>query len=149
VRFGAGFNVLSGETGAGKSIVVDSLALLAGARASGDLIRAGADTLVVTGVFEPRGGRWREILREAGIEGDGEEVVVRREVSREGRNRVFVNDQPATVRLLAELAPALLALHGQREELGLVEPELPSSATAPSPSGSSASPATSARGTSA
>jgi DNA repair protein RecN (Recombination protein N) len=58
------------------------------------------------------------------VEDDGGEVVVRREVSREGRNRVFVNDQPATVRLLAELAPHLLALHGQREELGLVEPEL-------------------------
>jgi DNA repair protein RecN (Recombination protein N) len=124
VRFGPGLNVLSGETGAGKSIVVDSLALLAGARASGDLIRSGADTLGVTGVFEPAGERWREVLRGAGLDQDGEELVVRREVSREGRNRAFVNDQPVTVRLLAELAPHLLALHGQREELGLVEPEL-------------------------
>ena len=124
VHFGPGLNVLSGETGAGKSIVVDSLALLAGGRASGDLIRSGADALTVTGVFEPHGERWRAVLREAGIEEEGGEVVVRREVSREGRNRAFVNDQPVTVRLLAELAPHLLALHGQREELGLVEPEL-------------------------
>ena len=124
VHFGPGLNVLSGETGAGKSIVVDSLALLAGGRASGDLIRSGADTLSVTGVFEPQGERWRAVLREAGIEEEGGEVVVRREVSREGRNRAFVNDQPVTVRLLSELAPHLLALHGQREELGLVEPEL-------------------------
>src|SRR5262249_37316818 len=61
----------------------------------------------------------------AGVEGDGgDEVLVRREISRSGRNRVFVNDQPATLRLLAELSPHLLRIHGQREELGLVDPEL-------------------------
>jgi DNA repair protein RecN (Recombination protein N) len=119
-----GFNVLSGETGAGKSIVVDSLALLAGARASADLIRTGADALQVTGVFEPAGGDWRRRLEEAGVEAGDGELVVRREINREGRNRVFVNDQPVTLKLLADLAPALLRIHGQREELGLVAPEL-------------------------
>ena len=124
VEFGPGLNVLTGETGAGKSIVVDSLALLAGARAAADLIREGAETLTVTGVFEPAGAAWRGPLEEAGIEIEGRELVVRREIGREGRNRVFLNDQPATLRLLAEIAPFLLRLHGQREELGLVEPDL-------------------------
>lgn len=127
LELGAGFNVLSGETGAGKSIVIDSLTLLAGTRASTDLIRTDAETLSVTGVFEGLPETAREQLLAAGIElgGEpGEEVVVRREVSRSGRNRVFVNDQPVTLKLVSELAPALLRIHGQREELGLVAPEL-------------------------
>jgi DNA repair protein RecN (Recombination protein N) len=124
VEFGPGLNVLTGETGAGKSIVVDSLALLAGARAASDLIREGAETLTVTGVFEPSGTQWRQVLADAGLEAEEGVVVVRREINREGRNRVFVNDQPATLRLLGELAPFLLRLHGQREELGLIEADL-------------------------
>ena len=130
IELGAGFNVLSGETGAGKSIVVDSLALLSGARASADQIRTGADSLTVTGVFRPGGGAWRELLAESGLEGDvaaeepAEELVVRREIARNGRNRIFVDDQPVTLKLLARLAPFLIRIHGQREELGLVDPEL-------------------------
>src|SRR5215208_6194291 len=127
VELGAGLNVLSGETGAGKSIVVDSLALLAGVRASSELIRSGAETLSVSGVFAPAGGEWRRVLEQAGLEapsGDDGEVLIRREVARSGRNRVFVNDEPTTLRLLADLAPYLLRIHGQREELGLVDPEL-------------------------
>jgi DNA repair protein RecN (Recombination protein N) len=124
VEFGAGFNVLSGETGAGKSIVVDSLSLLAGSRASTDMVRTGAEALTVSGVFEPEGKGWRAVLEEAGLEIDGDEVLVRREIGRSGRNRVFVNDQPTTLRLLADLAPYLLRIHGQRDELGLIEPDL-------------------------
>jgi len=124
VELGPGLNVLSGETGAGKSIVVDSLSLLSGARASTELVRTGAEALTVSGVFEPEGKRWRAVLEEAGLEVDGSEVLVRREISRSGRNRVFVNDQPTTLRLLADLAPYLLRIHGQRDELGLIEPEL-------------------------
>ncbi len=124
VEFGGGFNVLSGETGAGKSIVVDSLSLLAGARASADLVRTGAEALTVSGVFEPEGKAWRHVLEEAGLPVEGEEVLVRREIGRSGRNRVFVNDQPTTLRLLADLAPFLLRIHGQRDELGLIEPDL-------------------------
>jgi DNA repair protein RecN (Recombination protein N) len=124
VEFGGGFNVLSGETGAGKSIVVDSLSLLAGARASADLVRTGAEALTVSGVFEPEGKAWRGVLEEAGLEVEGTEVLVRREIGRSGRNRVFVNDQPTTLRLLADLAPFLLRIHGQRDELGLIEPDL-------------------------
>ena len=124
VELGAGFNVLSGETGAGKSIVVDSLSLLAGARASADMVRTGAEALTVSGVFEPEGEGWRSVLEEAGLEAEGAEVLVRREIGRSGRNRVFVNDQPTTLRLLADLAPYLLRIHGQRDELGLIEPDL-------------------------
>lgn len=124
VDFGRGLHVLTGETGAGKSLVVDSLALLSGARASNDAIRTGADTLSVTGVFTPAGRRWRRVLEDAGLEADEAEVVVRREVSRSGRNRVFVDDHPVTLRLLTRLAPHLLRIHGQREELGLVAPDL-------------------------
>jgi len=125
IEFGPGFNVLSGETGAGKSIVVDSLMLLAGTRASSELIRTDAETLTITGIFEPAEiGAVREVLRAAGVEGEESEIVVRREISRSGRNRVFVDDQPVTLRLLADLAPLLLRIHGQREELGLVAPEL-------------------------
>jgi DNA repair protein RecN (Recombination protein N) len=123
VEFGPGLNVLSGETGAGKSIVVDSLGLLAGARASAEMIRSGAETLTVSGVFAPGGAAWRALLADAGVEGDGDEVLVRREIGR-SRSRVFVNDQPTTLRLLADLAPYLLRIHGQRDELGLVEPDL-------------------------
>ncbi len=124
VELGAGFNVLSGETGAGKSIVVDSLSLLAGARASTEMVRTGAEALTVSGVFEPEGDGWRSVLAEAGLEAEGEEVLVRREIGRSGRNRVFVNDQPTTLRLLSDLAPYLLRIHGQRDELGLIEPDL-------------------------
>lgn len=124
IEFGPGLNTLTGETGAGKSIVVDSLALLSGARASSDLIRTGAESLSVTGIFEPGGQVWKEILDNAGIDVVGDELTVRREISRQGRNRVFLNDQPVTLSLLVSLAPELLRIHTQREELGLVSPEL-------------------------
>ncbi len=126
VELGPGLNVLSGETGAGKSIVVDSLALLSGVRADADLIRAGAETLTVSGVFDDPGPAGRDLLAAAGLPPpeEGGELLVRREISRSGRNRVFVNDQPATLRLLADLARLLLRIHGQRDELGLVDPGL-------------------------
>lgn len=124
IEFGSGLNVLTGETGAGKSIVVDSLALLAGVRATGELIRSGEQVLSVTGVFEPEGEQWRPILEQAGLPCDSDELVVRREISREGRNRVFVQDRPVTLALLTRLAPQLMRIHGQREELGLVSAPL-------------------------
>jgi DNA repair protein RecN (Recombination protein N) len=131
VDFGDGLNVLSGETGAGKSIVVDSLFLLAGARASSDMIRAGAEALTVSGVFAPAGDPWRRVLEDAGLAAGGgadglapDEVLVRREIGHNGRNRVFVNDQPTTLRLLADLAPYLLRIHGQRDEMELLASDL-------------------------
>jgi DNA repair protein RecN (Recombination protein N) len=124
IELGTGFNVLSGETGAGKSIVVDGLSLLAGSRASSELIRTGAESLTVTGLFAPAGAGWRALLAAAGVETDGPEILVRREIHRNGRNRLYIDDQPTTLRTLGELAPHLLRIHGQREELGLTTPEL-------------------------
>jgi DNA repair protein RecN (Recombination protein N) len=124
IEFGAGLNVLTGETGAGKSIVVDALALLGGARATADLIRRGSDRLSVAGVFRPSGEGWRKKLQAAGVEAENGDLVVRREITREGRNRVFINDQPVTLRLLVEVAASLIRIHTQREELDLVSPEL-------------------------
>ncbi len=124
VLFGEGFNVLSGETGAGKSIVVDSLFLLAGARANADLIRSGAEAATVSGIFAPQGDGWRAVLEEAGLDAEGDELLIRREVARSGRARVFVNDQPTTLRLLADLAPHLLRIHGQSDQLDLMATDL-------------------------
>ena len=111
VEFGPGLNVLTGETGAGKSIVVDSLALLVGGRSSSELIRTGADLLSVTGVFVPQHGAWRATLESVGVEIEETELVVRREISRQGRNRVFINDQIVTLGLLGQIAPSLLRIH--------------------------------------
>jgi len=124
LEFAPGLNVLTGETGAGKSIVVDALALLSGVRASSDLIRTGCDRLVVTGRFEPASRDWRRRLAAVGVSTDEDDVVVRREVSREGRNRVFLNDTPVTLKLLSDLAPEFVRIHTQREELGLLRPGL-------------------------
>ena len=127
MEFAPGLNVLTGETGAGKSLVVDSLALLAGARASSDLIREGADRLVVSGSFALQGqelSRVRALLDDAGVGLDDANIVVRREVTRSGRNRVFLNDQPVTLLLLSKLGESLLRILGQREELALLSGEL-------------------------
>jgi DNA repair protein RecN (Recombination protein N) len=123
VEFGPGLNVLTGETGAGKSILIDALALLSGVRAAADLIRKGTDRLMVTGIFRPAGEVWLEALTRAGLTIEDGEIVIRREVTRDGPNRVFVNDEPVTLKLLARIAPLLLRIHAQREELNLVLPE--------------------------
>ena len=124
LQFGPGLNVVTGETGAGKSLITGSLSLLAGGRASSDTIRTDADTLVISGVFEPSDGDWRRLLEEAGVPAEGEEVLVRREVTRAGRNRVFVNDHPVTLRLLSAVTRRLIRIFGQRDELGILSPEL-------------------------
>ena len=124
LEFGPGLNVVTGETGAGKSLVVDSLSLLAGGRASSEMIRTGAGTLAVSGLFEPSGTAWRGQLEEAGVPADGDELLVRREVTREGRNRVFVNDQQVTARLLSTVAHGLIRIFGQRDELGMLSADL-------------------------
>ncbi len=118
VEFDRGLNVMTGETGAGKSIVVDALALLRGARASAELLRSGADRLVVSGRFDLDAGA-AAALAAAGIDSEADELVVRREIGREGRNRVFINDQPATLRLLKATTESTLQIHAQREELAL------------------------------
>src|SRR5580692_3338404 len=94
VRFHAGLNLLTGETGSGKSIVVDALGLLLGGRASGDTIRSGNERARVSGVFEicPSG---RKILERAGFDGGDSELLLDREIQSNGKSRVYVNNRPA------------------------------------------------------
>jgi DNA repair protein RecN (Recombination protein N) len=114
--FGPGLNLLTGETGAGKSILVDALALLMGGKASSDVVRHGADKAVVSCVFESTPGA-EQILEENGIDSTGNEVILRREILESGKGRVFVNNQPAAVAVLKLLAPELALVHAQSETL--------------------------------
>ena len=123
VPFGAGLNVLTGETGAGKSILVDAILLVRGARAQTDVIRAGAETATVEAVFDVDGAHLvAALLEEAGLTADEGHVVVRRELARSGRHRAFVNDAAVTVGLLERLGDHLVEVHGQHEHQRLLEP---------------------------
>jgi DNA repair protein RecN (Recombination protein N) len=115
-NFGPGLNLLTGETGAGKSILVDTLALLMGGKASTEVVRHGADKAVVACVFESTHNA-ESILEENGIDSAGNDVIIRREISAAGKGRVFVNNQPATVAVLRQLAPELALVHAQSESL--------------------------------
>jgi len=121
VEFGQGLNLLTGETGAGKSILVDALALLLGDKASSDVIRAGAERAVVSAVFEAEGAAEKPlagILEANGLdEADDGSLILRREIAAGGKGRVFVNNQPATVAVLRLLAPHLATIHAQNESL--------------------------------
>lgn len=122
VEFGQGLNLLTGETGAGKSILVDALALLLGEKASSDVIRAGAERAVVSAVFEAEGEAAEKplakILEGNGLdESDDGSLIVRREIAAGGKGRVFVNNQPATVAVLRLLAPYLATIHAQSESI--------------------------------
>ena len=119
--FGPGLNLLTGETGAGKSILVDALALLMGGKASVDVVRHGAEKAAVSCVFESTPGA-EAILEENGIDAEGAEVILRREILSNGKGRVFVNNQPATVAVLKQLAPELALVHAQTESLSSFDP---------------------------
>jgi DNA repair protein RecN (Recombination protein N) len=121
LELGPGLNLLTGETGAGKSILVDALGLLLGARASADLIRTGEEHAVVEGAFESRPAA--EALAALGLPADGDEVIIRREVQASGRGRATVNGALVPVGTLRELGPRLAAIHGQHEPQGLLDPE--------------------------
>ena len=114
--FGPGLNLLTGETGAGKSILVDALALLMGGKSSAEVVRHGADKAVVSCVFESTANA-EQIIEENGIDSGGNDVILRREILSSGKGRVFVNNQPATVAVLRQLAPELALVHAQSESL--------------------------------
>lgn len=123
VSFHTGLNVLTGETGAGKSILVGAVNLILGSRASQEMIRTGADEATVEAVFsvsDHRGVRGR--LEAWGMDG-GEEIVIRRSIHRSGRNRVFVNGQLATLQQLQQLAEGLISISGQHEHQLLLDVE--------------------------
>ncbi|MCU1224032.1 MAG: repair protein RecN [Edaphobacter sp.] len=114
--FGLGLNLLTGETGAGKSILIDALALLLGGKASADVVRHGAEKAVVGCVFELTPGA-AAILDANGIDCEADHVLLRREIAANGKGRVFVNNQPATVGVLRQLAPELALVHSQGETM--------------------------------
>ena len=118
-----GFNVLSGETGAGKSILVGAVNLILGARASTEMIRTGAAEASVEAVVQlPPGCLCTQYLSQWGID-FGPELVIRRSIARSGRNRVFINDQAASVQQLQQLSPLLISVSGQHEHQLLLDPE--------------------------
>jgi DNA repair protein RecN (Recombination protein N) len=117
-----GFNVLSGETGAGKSIIVGALGLLLGERASADLIRTGTDRASVEGVFDVTGrADLARVLDERGVEVDEQTVVLKREIAAGGRARAWINGTTVTAAVLAEVGRLLVNLHGQHEAQTLLD----------------------------
>jgi len=121
LEFGSGLTVLTGETGAGKSLVVGALSLLLGERASTDIVRSGAESATVEGRFDIHGHpRVESRCGEAGLEVEDGWLIIRREVQREGRNRAWINGSSATTGLIRELAADLVDLHGQHEHQALL-----------------------------
>lgn len=122
VEFGPGLNLLTGETGSGKSIIVDSLGSLTGDRVSTDLIKQGEDTAVIEGLFLVCDQDLNRTLVEAGVE-PADELIVRREISLTGRNRIFVNGALVTQGFLKQIGPQLADIHGQGEQTALYDIE--------------------------
>jgi len=115
--FGPGLNLMTGETGAGKSILIDALEMLLGGKASSDVVRHGEEKAVVACVFEMTPGA-EAVLEANGIDSEEDHVLLRREIAASGKGRVFINNQPATVGVLRQLAPELALVHSQGETLG-------------------------------
>ena len=124
IEFRGGLNVLSGETGSGKSIIIDALGLLLGDRASADMVRTGSDRAFVEGVFGITGNLpLIDLLSESGMEIDQEDLIIRRELSVGGKGRIFVNNRLANLGLLKSVQPHLIDLHGQGDQQSLLSPE--------------------------
>ena len=124
IEFRTGLSVLTGETGAGKSILLDSLSLALGARGDASLVRHGADQGQVTAVFDVPGNHpARNFLRDNGFDDDGD-IILRRLQMGDGRTRVFINDQAASVALLRDLGRRLVEIHGQHDDRALIDTDL-------------------------
>ena len=127
LRFAKGFNILTGETGAGKSIILDAIPLLLGSRADNSVVRSGAKLALIEGLFELEPGPLRErinaILEREGLEGDSPDLLVlAREIRRGGRSLCRINGRAATANLLREIGEGLVDIHGQSEHLSLLKP---------------------------
>lgn len=124
LRFGRGFNVLTGETGAGKSIVIDSISLLIGGRGGADMIRSGSDFCRAEALFDiAKLPELQVLLEELGIEHDGDELVISREINTAGRSRCRVNGRLTTVANLGRLGEHLVDIHGQHDHQSLLHPD--------------------------
>lgn len=122
IDFEDGFNVMTGETGAGKSIIIDSINAVTGERTSKELIRTGAESGRVSAVFENTGGEVSELLNEMGIECDGS-VILSRLIKKDGKNICTVNGNPVTVSTLKAIGSHLINIHGQHDSQSLLQPE--------------------------
>ena len=122
ITFPEGLVIITGQTGAGKSILLGALSLLAGGRSDASLISEGADSCVVEALFDGSGEEIDALLREADVEEDGGRLLIRRVVSRSGRSRSFVNDCPVPLSLLQEVAGRLVDIHSQHKSLLLTDP---------------------------
>jgi DNA repair protein RecN (Recombination protein N) len=123
LEFGEGLNVLSGETGAGKSMLVDALALLLGERADSQLVRPGSNRTIIEGVFEVSRPSIREQVEELGLDFEDRRLIVRREIQAGGRSRAWVNGSPTTAQVLSQVGALLVDLHGQHETQSLLRAE--------------------------
>ena len=124
VEFEGGLNLLTGETGSGKSIIVDAVSLLFGDRSSSDLVRSGQERATVEGLFIIEAGGVEEICRAAGLELPGGEIILRREIYASGRSRAFVNERLVSLTFLKEIRPRLVDIHGQGESQTLLVPRV-------------------------
>ncbi len=123
VQFGTGLNIITGETGAGKTILIDALSLLLGERASTDIVRKETDKSIVEGIFEvAKNKKVQTLLEENELEVQPE-LIIRREISLKGSNRCFINDSPVQLTLIKELGDLLVDLHGQHEHQSLLRTE--------------------------
>jgi len=122
LELGDGLNVLTGETGAGKSMLVDALALLLGERADSATVRTGARKALVEGAVDGIGPLVARRLEALGLDGEDDRLIIRREVSVEGRSRAWINGSPCTVSALAEVGALVVDLHGQHETQSLLKP---------------------------
>jgi DNA repair protein RecN (Recombination protein N) len=123
ITFKEGLTVLTGETGAGKSIIIDAVGLIMGSRASSDLIRSGEEEAVVEAIFDISAlPEIKQQLSEAGFEA-ADELLIKRSLSRSGRNRIFINGGMATLALLTDIAPRLINIYGQHDSQTLLKPE--------------------------
>jgi DNA repair protein RecN (Recombination protein N) len=122
VEFGTGLNLLTGETGAGKSILIDALALLLGEKAYSDVVRHGAEKATISAVYESDDPAIAAVLEKNGIDSAGTEIILRRDIAVNGKGRVFINNQPATVGVLKALAPRLAIVHAQNQAILMFDP---------------------------
>ena len=123
VEFESGLNIITGETGAGKSILIDALSLVLGERANSDVIRRGAEKAVVEALFDVSGNRRVKSFVQAQDVEIHDELILRREISAKGHNRCFVNDTPATLSVMQSLGDMLVDLHGQHDHQSLLRTE--------------------------
>jgi len=124
VNFENGLNVLTGETGAGKSIIIDALNLLLGGRADTDSIRTGETNALVEGFFQIANKEILSLVKEIGVEPEDGELHIKRQISNSGKNRCFLNDSQITVSTLAKIGDRLVDLHGQHDHQTLLHPEI-------------------------